>query len=259
MYNKLLYCKKFNNLASIYIFKGGFMMTMKFKRILPVVVIIITLIAASGFLTGFQSTSALLKQESSLIYADLEDEGEETEENEESSIFICMSCGYEYLDTDFDLLPDDWVCPVCGGPKSGFESDDERKYSDPLEWLAHLEHVLAMRSKHLAVLQRVAEKHLLKNNPAVFSIYGAIESSSKSVLKAQAAVDDFKEYIAGLSDENNNNEQNLNQEYSGSNVSIDENGNENKNKEQGNNKNNGNNGNGQDKNKANSSGKNKNK
>ena len=47
--------------------------------------------------------------------------------------YVCGTCGYLYDpvagDTDngiasgtaFDALPEDWVCPVCGVPVSGFE------------------------------------------------------------------------------------------------------------------------------------------
>ena len=45
----------------------------------------------------------------------------------------CRTCGYEYdpeagdplsgipPGTAFESLPDDWVCPMCGETKSGFE------------------------------------------------------------------------------------------------------------------------------------------
>lgn len=37
--------------------------------------------------------------------------------------FICTVCGYVYndLDMSFEELPDDWVCPICGMPKSAFK------------------------------------------------------------------------------------------------------------------------------------------
>lgn len=47
--------------------------------------------------------------------------------------YKCAICGYEYdpaagdpdngvaPNTPFDKLPEDWVCPVCGAPKSEFE------------------------------------------------------------------------------------------------------------------------------------------
>jgi flavin reductase (DIM6/NTAB) family NADH-FMN oxidoreductase RutF/rubredoxin len=37
--------------------------------------------------------------------------------------FICTVCGYLYHDEDvpFEDLPDDWVCPICGMPKSAFK------------------------------------------------------------------------------------------------------------------------------------------
>ena len=40
-------------------------------------------------------------------------------------MWMCTMCGFEYYDdiegTKFTLLPVDWKCPVCEGPKSGFE------------------------------------------------------------------------------------------------------------------------------------------
>ena len=48
-------------------------------------------------------------------------------------IYVCALCGYEYnpksgdpengIDegTDFEDLPDDWVCPLCGATKEDFE------------------------------------------------------------------------------------------------------------------------------------------
>ena len=37
--------------------------------------------------------------------------------------FICTVCGYLYHDEDvpFEDLSDDWVCPICGMPKSAFK------------------------------------------------------------------------------------------------------------------------------------------
>lgn len=49
-----------------------------------------------------------------------------------SDIYVCGVCGYNYdpadgdpnadiaPGTEFDALPDDWVCPVCGVDKSNF-------------------------------------------------------------------------------------------------------------------------------------------
>ncbi|MFW5865954.1 MAG: rubredoxin [Nanoarchaeota archaeon] len=38
--------------------------------------------------------------------------------------YECVTCGYIYDETkegtSFSELPDDWVCPVCGTPKSDF-------------------------------------------------------------------------------------------------------------------------------------------
>jgi flavin reductase (DIM6/NTAB) family NADH-FMN oxidoreductase RutF/rubredoxin len=42
---------------------------------------------------------------------------------EEGESFVCTICGYVYNDVDepFENLPDDWVCPICGAPKSVFQ------------------------------------------------------------------------------------------------------------------------------------------
>lgn len=41
----------------------------------------------------------------------------------------CTICGYIYDDeveeVKFEDLPDDWVCPLCGVPKSSFELVEE--------------------------------------------------------------------------------------------------------------------------------------
>jgi rubredoxin len=48
--------------------------------------------------------------------------------------YQCTICGYVYdpekgdpdhgapAGTSFESLPDDWICPVCGAPKSEFEA-----------------------------------------------------------------------------------------------------------------------------------------
>ena len=50
--------------------------------------------------------------------------------------YVCGTCGYVYdpvagdpdngiaPGTAFETLPDDWTCPTCGVPKSGFEQQD---------------------------------------------------------------------------------------------------------------------------------------
>ena len=52
-------------------------------------------------------------------------------------LYICELCGYEYNPktgdpdnaipegTDFEDLPADWVCPLCGATKDDFEATDE--------------------------------------------------------------------------------------------------------------------------------------
>ena len=50
--------------------------------------------------------------------------------------FVCELCGYVYRpvegdeengiepDTDFEDLPEDWCCPLCGATKEDFEPTD---------------------------------------------------------------------------------------------------------------------------------------
>lgn len=36
--------------------------------------------------------------------------------------YVCGVCGYVYDgEIPFEKLPDDYVCPICGEPKSAFE------------------------------------------------------------------------------------------------------------------------------------------
>lgn len=44
--------------------------------------------------------------------------------------YICTICGYVYDNSNgsFDDLPDDWVCPICGAPKSVFKKKEEEVY-----------------------------------------------------------------------------------------------------------------------------------
>ena len=61
------------------------------------------------------------------------------------SVYACELCGYEYnsrmgdpdagieVGTDFEDLPTDWVCPLCGASKEDFacvEADDVSEEAD---------------------------------------------------------------------------------------------------------------------------------
>ena len=51
-------------------------------------------------------------------------------------VYVCELCGYEYdpkagdedngidAGTEFDELPADWVCPLCGASKEDFEEQE---------------------------------------------------------------------------------------------------------------------------------------
>ena len=46
----------------------------------------------------------------------------DADEGAPASKYVCKICGYVYDGaTPFESLPDDWVCPICGVPKSEFE------------------------------------------------------------------------------------------------------------------------------------------
>jgi rubredoxin len=145
---------------------------------------------------------------------EIPENGTEEEEEEELKFWICGVCGYVYdggltdpetgatIGTPFSELPADWVCPVCGASKGEFEFTEQEQIKDPLVWLAHLEHVLAMRSKHLVVLQRVIDAKTFKNADlhSIVALQNALVSSSKSVIKAQTAIDEYKT-LMGIVDE----------------------------------------------------------
>lgn len=56
--------------------------------------------------------------------------------------YICELCGYEYRPedgdpdngiepgTDFEDLPDDWTCPLCGATKEDFTVEEEEDESE---------------------------------------------------------------------------------------------------------------------------------
>ena len=44
------------------------------------------------------------------------------EEEKPAGKYVCSLCGYEYSgNVPFEELPESWVCPVCGAPKSLFK------------------------------------------------------------------------------------------------------------------------------------------
>ena len=47
------------------------------------------------------------------------------EKEEEVDKYVCTICKYEYSNSlvPFEELPDDWVCPICGAPKSVFKKE----------------------------------------------------------------------------------------------------------------------------------------
>ncbi len=52
-------------------------------------------------------------------------------------VYVCALCGYEYNpekgdpdcgiepETEFDEIPEDWVCPLCGAGKEDFEETEK--------------------------------------------------------------------------------------------------------------------------------------
>lgn len=49
--------------------------------------------------------------------------GQPADDNKSGESWICTVCSYVYSasDVSFEELPDDWVCPICGAPKSAFK------------------------------------------------------------------------------------------------------------------------------------------
>lgn len=57
-------------------------------------------------------------------------------------IYVCALCGYKYSEkkgdeesgimpgTDFEDIPDDWVCPQCAAGKEDFDLVDEEMSDD---------------------------------------------------------------------------------------------------------------------------------
>jgi rubredoxin len=193
----------------------------------PIIFLIIALITTFGFITGFvqEDTDAAGPEEINTIK------------------WVCPYCGYVYdpaiEGVTFETLADDWTCPVCNSLKSGFVKGEEYgEYiaSDP--WIAHLQHVLAMRSKHLVVLQRVIESHMAKyvGPSSISGLENAFISSSKSVLKAKAEINSYLEFLSSpevtideKGDEGNTEDEEglLNSEDGGNEDAANGNGNEN--------------------------------
>ena len=118
------------------------------------------------------------------------------EEEEEEILKWTCTCGYIYDPEDtginFEDLPGDWVCPECGMPKGSFGVDIT--LSEAYSKLAHLQHVMAMRMKHIEVLLRV-QKGKDVDQHSKEAIGHAIIQSSKSIFKAQEAI---IAYVASL-------------------------------------------------------------
>jgi len=59
--------------------------------------------------------------------SECENETEENKLKEKRAKYVCSICGYEYTgDIPFEDLPEDYVCPVCGQPKSVFVKKEIR-------------------------------------------------------------------------------------------------------------------------------------
>jgi rubredoxin len=116
--------------------------------------------------------------------------------------WACPYCGFIYDESIEELmfseLPEGWVCPVCQSAKDDFidgEDYDEYVATDPD--IMHLHHVLAMKSKHMLVLQNVINKHLEKDSDhgSINGLMNALSSSFKTVLKTREKI---SEYISQL-------------------------------------------------------------
>lgn len=204
------------------------------QRIL-ICLLVFTLIISLGFLTGFTYLDKPLNKDVINFNddgtdgdeeegdAEEDEEGEENddeegEENGEEGYWVCGECGYIYdpekadpegeieTGTEFEDLPDEWSCPECGAAKDKFEfkadEDEDEQMQEQEGWIAHLEHVLTMRSKHLEVLQRVIEKMISKDplHPSIPALQHALQASSKAILKAEESIERFKDIYKNSDD-----------------------------------------------------------
>jgi rubredoxin len=224
-------------------------------RKISVCLLAISFLASFAFLNGFVLTDS--KAGSDLMKYGVESsgeddgengtedgqDGEETngdgeDENEQDEVeqWVCGECGYVYNPeegdpeagiepgTEFENLPEDWVCPVCGASKDEFEVEEEDGEEDG--WLAHLRHVLRMRSKHIEVLKRVIESMISKNpmHPSLKGLEHALESSSKTVLRAEEMIDNYIGDIIESEDEEDGDDQDGDDEDGDNEEGINENG-----------------------------------
>ena len=159
----------------------------RLPKAIPTIFLIIALIATFGFITGFEQDET-----------GINDAG-----TNPPSKWECPYCSYIYdpavEGVPFEELPPEWVCPGCSSLKSDFVNETEFGIflsSDP--WIAHLQHVLAMRSKHLAVLARVIAAHEAKDigHSSLAGLANALSSSSKSVLKAKAEINEYLQQLS---------------------------------------------------------------
>ena len=65
------------------------------------------------------------REEIKKLARELVGDSENDEKDEKSVKYVCEICGYEYdgADGDFESLPDDWTCPLCGVDKSNFKAE----------------------------------------------------------------------------------------------------------------------------------------
>lgn len=57
-------------------------------------------------------------------------------------VYVCSICKFEYDDSliPFNELPDDWVCPICGAPKSVFvkKNNDNSVLTEPQKYVCQI-------------------------------------------------------------------------------------------------------------------------
>ena len=159
---------------------------------LLVLLLLITLSITFGFATGFTKQDSKIAGKEGIP---LLDEGEEV-------LKWTCKCGFIYdpeeTGINFEDLPDDWVCPECGMPRGSFNADITLDEVDSR--LTHLQHVMAMRMKHIAVLLRVQEAKDIDQHSKE-AIGHAIIQSSKSIFKAQEAIVDYLTSLNGSTED----------------------------------------------------------
>lgn len=70
--------------------------------------------------------------------------------------YRCVICGYIYdeakEEVKFEDLPDDWVCPLCGSPKSAFEEVKEEQTKEVIEEIEEIDELRSLTNEEITYI-----------------------------------------------------------------------------------------------------------